>query len=118
VKCKFYFNNDIGFTEGEQTGQILQEDRHMTMSQLGDTDKYTEVSFMIFRTGSCLIVGNCTERILRFVYSIIRRILSDEYANICVAQEVADTKIKVSKPRKKIITLFNPSSAHNGNANP
>ena len=57
VKCKFYFNNEIGFTEdGTQNGMILSVDRGMKMSELIDNKKYTEVSFIIFRTGSCLIV--------------------------------------------------------------
>ena len=75
VKCKFYFNNEIGFNIESQRGQIVCEDRNMKMSELGDATKYTEISFMIFRTGSCLIVGNCTERILRFVYDFIKKIM-------------------------------------------
>ena len=60
VKCKFYFNNDIGFDKGTQNGQILKEDNSMKVSELDVNTKYTEVSFMIFRSGSCLIVGNCS----------------------------------------------------------
>ena len=78
VKCKFYFNNTIGFDSTKQNGCVLLEDRALKLSELIDSKKYTEVSFMIFRTGSGLIVGNCTERILRFVFDFIRRILVEE----------------------------------------
>ena len=62
---------------------------------------------MIFRTGSCLIVGNCTEKILRFVYDYIKNILQDEYPNIYTQTEVSTAKPKQPKIRKKMITLTN-----------
>ena len=105
VKCKFYFNNEIGFNIESQRGQIVCEDRNMKMSELGDATKYTEISFMIFRTGSCLIVGNCTERILRFVYDFIKKIMWDEYHIICVQNLDNEAKIKKEKVRKKTVTL-------------
>ena len=42
---------------------------------------------MIFRTGSCLIVGNCTEKILRFVFEFIKNILQNEYEKIVSPNE-------------------------------
>uniref|UniRef100_A0A6C0JDY8 Uncharacterized protein n=1 Tax=viral metagenome TaxID=1070528 RepID=A0A6C0JDY8_9ZZZZ len=105
VKCKYYFNNDFDFDSKVQRGQVLTEDRGMKMSELGDNNKYTEVSFMIFRTGSCLIVGNCTERVLKFVFEFIKQILHDEYKNIYVANEDTAIKNKKTKLRKKIINL-------------
>ena len=107
VKCKFYFNNDIGFNKEDQIGQIVKEDRNMKMSELNDNKKYTEISFMIFRTGSCLIVGNCTKRILTFVYNFVKQILYDEYRNICVENMDIESKIKKEKVRKKTIILTN-----------
>lgn len=107
VKCKYYFNNKLGFDQELQTGQVLAEDRGMKMSELGDTNKYTEISFMIFRTGSCLIVGNCTEKILKFVFEFIKKVLTEEYYNINVANEDPIVKNKKTKLRKKIITMTN-----------
>lgn len=107
VKCKFYFNNEVGFDESKQNGQILPADRSMKMSELGINKKYTEISFMIFRTGSGLIVGNCTERILKFVFEFIKRILSAEYQEICVANEQHVNKNKKAKLRKKSIQVTN-----------
>lgn len=106
VKCKYYFNNEVGFDSDEpQNGQILPEDRAMKMSELGDNRKYTEVSFMVFRTGSCLIVGNCTERILMYVFEFIKSMLSSEYENINVSNEDPVVKNKKVKLRKKTFSV-------------
>ena len=77
----------------------------MKLSELSGSDKYTEVSFMVFRTGSCLIVGNCTEKILNFVYDFIKQLLHDEYANIRVLNADTNTKVKTKKIRKKIVQM-------------
>lgn len=103
VKCKFYFNNELGFDSLLQNGQIIEEDRNMKMSELGDNKKYTEVSFMIFRTGSCLIVGNCSEPILKFIFEFIKKILKDEYSTISVDNDKQLVKVKKPKLRKKTI---------------
>ena len=105
VKCKFYFNHEVGFDMDQQRGKLIRADRTMKMSELDSAKKYSEISFMIFRTGSCLIVGNCTERILRFVYASIKQILHDEYYNIAVKNVISEVKIKKEKTRKKTIIL-------------
>lgn len=105
VKCKFYFNNELGFDNSIQTGVISKEDRTMKLSELSDSEKYTEVSFMVFRTGSCLIVGNCNERILNFVYDFIKQMLHDEYPHIHVVNVDINTKIKTKKIRKKNVQM-------------
>jgi hypothetical protein len=104
VKCKFYFNNDIGFDEINR-GHVTQDDHKQKMSQLIDNKKYTEISFMIFRTGSCLIVGNCSERILMFVFEFIKRFLVEEYDNIKVTNEGPVIKSKKMKIRKRSIQM-------------
>jgi hypothetical protein len=107
VKCKYYFNHEYGFDPALQTGCVSEKDRGQKMSELGDDKRYTEVSFMIFRTGSCLIVGNCSEKILRFIYDFITRILRDEYPNIHVVNDDPVAKEKKVKLRKKNVTLTN-----------
>jgi hypothetical protein len=119
VKCKYYFNNDIGFDAEKQRGQILPEDRTMKMSELGDNNKYTEISFMIFRTGSCLIVGNCTERILKFVFEFIKQILATEYSDIHVTtdeQLVKNKKVKIHKKMINISNTYFTDTIHKNNA--
>jgi hypothetical protein len=105
VKCKFYFNHEVGFDPILQNGQILLEDRQQKMNELDDNKKYTEVSFMIFRTGSCLIVGNCSEKVLKFIFEFIKKILHNEYRNIFVVNTDPVAKIKKTKPRKKTVQM-------------
>lgn len=105
VKCKFYFNHDLGFDTTVQNGKIILADRAMSMRELGENKKYTEVSFMIFRTGSCLIVGNCSEKVLTYIFEFIRKILQTEYQNIYTATEEVVTKNKKIKMRKKKINI-------------
>lgn len=105
VKCKFYFNNEQEFDKSIQTGVISKEDRSMKLSELSDSEKYTEVSFMVFRTGSCLIVGNCNERILNFVYDFIKQMLHEEYTHIRVLNADTNTKVKTKKIRKKHVQM-------------
>jgi len=52
-----------------------------------------------------LIVGNCTERILKYVFEFIKKILADEYQNIHVITEEPVNKIKKIKLRKKTIII-------------
>jgi hypothetical protein len=105
VKCKFYFNHELGFDPEVQNGKIILNDRSMKMSELDDNKKYTEVSFMIFRTGSCLIVGNCSEKILLFIFEFIKNILQTEYNNIHTVNEEVSIKNKKTKLRKKKINV-------------
>jgi len=104
VKCKFYYNHEI-LDETLQNGQVLEQDRKLKMSELIDYNKYSEISFMIFRTGSCLIVGNCSETILMVVYRFIRKVLFEEYSVIYVPKEDNEVKPKMTKIRKKTIQL-------------
>ena len=99
VQCKFYYNPDVGIQTGSQ---ITQE----------NVDKYInvkEVSFMIFRTGSVLIVGKCDEDVLRLIYEFLKVLLTNEYHNIGQKNTSLDTftkdKDKKKKIRKKVITV-------------
>lgn len=101
IKCKFYFNNEAGFDK--QDGMILKEDRHMKVFELIDSKKYTEVSFMIFRTGSVLIIGNCSEGVLIHIYEFIKDVLQTSYEMIVVHEEKSSVKVKPTKIRKRLI---------------
>lgn len=103
VKCKYYYNNLI--EKDKQTGEIEKEDRETKLKDLNINNKYTEVSFMIFRTGSCLIVGNCNEKVLNHVYEFIKNMLQNEYFTIRVSNNTTTTKVKKSKIRKKTIII-------------
>lgn len=103
VKCKFYYKNDEPMESQYQNGQLIDEDQNITITELNSltNQKYTKVSFMIFRTGNCLIVGNCTKVILTYVYNFIKNIFIQEYNNIHASHEAPVTKTKKIKIRKK-----------------
>lgn len=105
VKCKFYYNNKLPDDMNLQKGHLEKNDEDCTMTELDELvlDKYTKISFMIFRTGNCLIVGNCTKPILTFVYESVKKILMDEYDQIKANQDVPVAKVKKNKPRKKSV---------------
>ena len=111
VKSKFYFCNTLGFDPVVQRGTILPEDRALKTKDIVKSNKYTKVSFMVFRTGSCLIVGNCTEEILMFVYEFVKKVLTDEYERIYVAgdEDTPETKKaqKKTKLRKRKVMVTN-----------
>uniref|UniRef100_A0A6C0KGT5 TATA-box binding protein n=1 Tax=viral metagenome TaxID=1070528 RepID=A0A6C0KGT5_9ZZZZ len=62
------------------------------------TKENINVSFMIFRTGSILIVGKCDETQLYDIYLYIKDILYKEYKNINMDNNVINQK---KKPKKK-----------------
>lgn len=99
VKCKYYYNIDK--PNEDQTGRISKSDNNMTTNDIILSNKYLEISFMIFRTGSCLIVGNCNEEVLRFVYKYIVNLLFQEYHNICIKNKEKFVKIKNDKLKKR-----------------
>ena len=103
VKCKYYYNNEL--PPSEQSGSIVKSDDILTMEQLSKSNKYTVVSFMIFRTGSVLIVGNCNEEELNHIYIFIKRILEGECDELFVIGEPQVTKDKTLKIRKRKIVV-------------
>lgn len=105
VKCKYYFNNQQGYDTTIQTGRVERDDQNMKRYELDDNMKYTEISFMIFRTGSCLIVGNCNEKVLLFVFDFIKGILQEEYSHIRSQCQEQETKEKKKKIRKKTVQM-------------
>lgn len=105
VKCKFYFNNELSYDHAVQYGKVADEDQKMKMSELLATKKYTEVSFMIFRTGNCLIVGNCCDQILQFIFEFICDVLMNEHATVSTETEEIINKPKKHKIRKKMASM-------------
>ena len=94
VQCKFYYNRKSKEQNGQQP------------SDIESLKNFTKISFMIFRTGSVLIVGKCNEMILNNVYLFIKELLMNERANIQGVEPVKpvlDSGEKKRKIRKKII---------------
>ena len=68
-------------------------------------ENYGKVSFMIFRTGSVLIVGKCNMVVLNNIYEYIKKILQDEYNDIYEMDKVKSVKVVSKKKIKHFITL-------------
>jgi TATA-box binding protein (TBP) (component of TFIID and TFIIIB) len=98
--CNYYLNRELLFN-------ILKSKYHIKCSydpcsypgiqckyKLADVD----VSFMIFRTGSILIVGKCETPQLYMIYDFIKDILRDEFDVI----NEENTEVQPKKIKRKI----------------
>jgi len=105
IQCKFYYNPDIGLQTGSQ---ISKENKDLYKN-------ISEVSFMIFRTGSVLIVGKCDEKILMIIYEFLKELLVKEFNiisqkfhyDINSVTKKNNEKIKKRKIMKKTILVSN-----------
>lgn len=68
-----------------------------------------EISFMIFRTGSILIVGNCEENILQYIYDFLVEIFINEFnmINNGIISKDKEPKKKAHKTRTVTIEVKN-----------
>jgi hypothetical protein len=98
IQCKFYYND----TKEIQDGKCLCEKKCNSKEKICKI-----VSFMIFRTGSVLIVGHCDEQILNIIYKFLKVLLINECENIEVKNSVLkEKKKKVKKKRKRQIIIW------------
>jgi hypothetical protein len=91
IQCKFYHNPDVDI----QTGSQISEENKAKYKNIN------EVSFMIFRTGSVLIVGKCDENVLFIIYEFLKNLLTNEFSQI--GQQKAKGELVVNKDKKKKI---------------
>tara|TARA_Y100001970_G_C14235843_1_gene861725 strand:- start:2455 stop:3513 length:1059 start_codon:yes stop_codon:yes gene_type:complete len=92
IQCKFYYNdNNI-----ENKGICTCKKKCVPKNK-----KCYIVSFMIFRTGSVLIVGQCNEDILNKIYKFISNILINEYDKISIKNSTNNFEIKKKKKKKR-----------------
>lgn len=105
VKCKFYYNHNLGLDSAEKQNGVIA-DKHSKMKTIISEKTYIEISIMIFRTGSGLIVGNCSEQVLNYVFEFIARILHNEYHSIYIAKSTPVAKQKTTKIRRKMIHVL------------
>lgn len=117
--CNYYINREKLFTTLKYKYQIKSNyDPCSYPGILCRKYKHKEntLSFMIFRTGSVLIVGKCEIDIIEEVYQFLKKIFYDEYHNISIPrcnyikeQEkfLQDKKNKLinKKKKKKIIYI-------------
>jgi hypothetical protein len=108
IQCKFYYNTELSEQTGIQTSAM---DKHVHKNMI-------EVSFMIFRTGSVLIVGMCEDNVLMEIYIFLKKLLKEEFKNICqkvITNDIAISKNKLKKIRKKIINISSELSVEKVN---
>lgn len=108
IQCKFYYNKDGG----------IQNGIHITKDNKNSFENVTEVSFMIFRTGSVLIVGMCDEHVLLDIYEFLKSLLKAEFTNICqkiICSNNPANKNKKKKVRRKTITIMTNLDSSNSN---
>jgi hypothetical protein len=98
IQCKFYYNPDVAV----QTGSQISEEGKKKFKNIN------QVSFMIFRTGSVLIVGKCEESVLREIYEFIKNILVVEYKQVFEenTESLVPVKIKKLKQRKHEFIVY------------
>jgi len=92
IQCEFYYDSSIEIQTGKKP----------------ISNSFTKVSFMIFRTGSVLIVGKCTEDILNNIYLFVKNMLETEFneINIPNVDGLHSNKPLVNKQsRKKTILI-------------
>jgi hypothetical protein len=98
IQSKFYYNPNVEIQTGSK---IPESKKHLY-------DNIIEVSFMVFRTGSILIVGMCDEYVLYKIYDFLKELLSKEFHTInqkVITEDIKVNKNKKKKIRKKILTV-------------
>ena len=101
IQCEFYYNNKTSELV-HQSGMQNSYDKNSIITE------YTKVSFMIFRTGSVLIVGKCTESILYKIYEFLCTMLMTERdvvkePNAICKEEISSKVNKFNKKGRKIV---------------
>ena len=93
IQSHFYYdkNDQIDGQNGLQKNEIEQ----------------IKISFMIFRTGSILIVGKCEDKTIYYIYNFIKKIIEDEFINISKYVNNIKKENINKKAKKKIITIIN-----------
>lgn len=99
IQCKFYYDKTKTIQNGVREHENIEKNKSIVV-----------ISFMIFRTGSILIVGMCDEHVLDEVYIIIKNMLIVEFPLIyqsIVHEQDIKPKNKKTSVRKRFITVDN-----------
>ncbi len=97
IQCKFFYytgSDDTVINVGQQPAINLND--------------YIEISFMIFRTGSVLIVGKCEDHVLHHIYAFLKELFRIEFPHIyshIIKPE--DDVIKKHVPKLRCRTIIN-----------
>ena len=103
IQCEFYHDLILK----KQNGIQPTTERNTTIKTKKLTKSSTtsssisKISFMIFRTGSVLIVGKCSEEILYEIYDFLCTIFKNEFDEIKGIHISADAQNKASQEKEK-----------------
>jgi TATA-box binding protein (TBP) (component of TFIID and TFIIIB) len=98
IQCKFFYNKS-----NKIDGVCNCEKKCSLNKKLKKNNTCEIISFMIFRTGSILIVGNCSEETLAKIYSHVINILIENCDKIKSSCVKLIKKVKKRKYRKRIV---------------
>jgi hypothetical protein len=93
IQCKYYYDPECRM----DTIDMENDGKNTELNK-------SSVSFMIFRTGSILIVGRCDEKILMHIYEFLKIVFETEYP-IIGKESFTNVKEKNKKIRKKMIVV-------------
>ena len=100
IQCKFYYNKNNAIQNGVCHCKGNCSKRGGTGEGEGQC---LSISFMVFRTGSILIVGHCEEAIIKVVYNFLKALLIRECPKIYTNSNKKKEKKKAKKIWKKFI---------------
>jgi hypothetical protein len=118
IQCKFFYytgrkhisDHDDNGNHDNGNDKTIQSNssRYIQNGQqpAANLSDYIEISFMIFRTGSVLIVGKCEDYVLHDIYDFIKELFRVEFLNIyshIIQPEDDVVKKHVPKLRTRII---------------
>lgn len=98
VQCKFYYKKHADTQDGICHCETPCSKKGRPRN--APTGPCLELSFMVFRTGSILIVGHCPERVLREIYSTISDIMKKEKPH-CMIQNMPNGPAVKHVPQKR-----------------
>jgi hypothetical protein len=106
IQSKFYYNESYSVQDG-----VCRCAKQCTKkSNRQDPARCIVVSFMVFRTGSVMIVGRCkTDKMLYEIYGFIRDLLERHYSEI--QEGASDAKKKQATRSKKRFILVEGADA-------
>lgn len=106
IQCKFFY-----YVKGGTCNEKKDDTcRHIQNGQQPTTNlnDYIEISFMIFRTGSVLIVGKCEDYVLHDIYDFIKELFRVEFLNIYShIIQPEDDVLKKHVPKLRTRTIIN-----------
>lgn len=91
IQCEFYYDPKAEIQTGQHPSSGISDK---------ERSRFVKMSFMVFRTGSVLIVGKCKEDVLQKIYDFLKQLLENEYQNVGGGLISNDNKAKDDKSKK------------------